>query len=128
MWQVAPTIDPTSRQGTARIALAYAPELRPGGFASIDIRAGTVVAPKLPESALLSDNRGSYVLLVGPGNRVERRAVKTGTVTENGIAVIAGLSGNERIVLRAGAFLQPGETVIPKPVANPAASPSGAGS
>ena len=128
VWQVAPTIDPTSRQGTARIALAYAPELRPGGFASIDIRAGTVVAPKLPESALLSDNRGSYVLLVGPGNRVERRAVKTGTVTEDGIAVIAGLSGNERIVLRAGAFLQPGETVIPKPVANPAASPSGAGS
>jgi len=124
VWQVAPTIDPTSRQGTARIALAYAPELRPGGFAGVEIRSGSVIAPKLPESALQSDSRGAYVYVVGSGNRVERRPVKTGTVAEDGIAVVQGLSGNERIVLRAGAFLQPGETVIPKLVA----SPVGAGS
>ena len=114
VWQVSPVIDPATRQGTARIALAYAPELRPGGFASVVIRAGTVIAPKLPESAILSDNAGAYVYIVGADSKVVRRAVKTGLVTADGIAVVEGLNGSERVVLRAGGFLQPGETVKPK--------------
>jgi len=114
VWQVSPVIDPQTRQGTARIALAYAPQLRPGGFAEVNITAGTVVAPQLPESALLSDAKGSYVYVVGNDNKVQRRPVTTGLVTAQGIAVVSGLAGNERIVLRAGGFLQPGETVIPK--------------
>jgi len=115
VWQVSPVIDPQTRQGTARIALAYAPELRPGGFASVVIRAGTVVAPLLPESAILSDEKGAFVYVVGADNKVVRRPVRTGTVSDAGIAVIDGLSGNEHVVLRAGGFLQPGETVNPKP-------------
>lgn len=114
VWQVAPVIDPLTRQGFALIALAYAPELRPGGFASATIKAGSVVAPMLPESAILSDNSGSYVYVVGAKNKVERRAVKTGLVTADGIAVVSGLAGNERVVLRAGGFLSPGETVQPR--------------
>lgn len=115
VWQIAPVIDPQTRQGIARIALAYAPELRPGGFASVTIKAGAVVAPLLPDSAILSDDQGEYVLLVGKDNKIERRKVKSGMVTETGIAVAEGLNGTERVVLRAGGFLSPGETV--KPVA-----------
>ena len=114
VWQLSPVIDPTTRQGTARIALAYAPELRPGGFASAKIRAGTLVAPLLPESAVLSDTKGNYVYVIGADNKVARRDVKTGALTNDGIAVIDGLSGGENIVLRAGAFLSPGETVKPR--------------
>ena len=113
VWQIAPVIDPASRQGTARIALAYAPELRPGGFASVSIKSGTVVAPVLPESAILSDGQGSYVYVVGPDNKVQRRPVKQGQVTPQGIIVNEGLAGTERVVLRAGGFLQPGETIKP---------------
>lgn len=123
VWQIAPVIDPTTRQGVARIALAYSPALRPGGFASVTIRAGAVVAPKLPESAILSDNAGSYVYIIGAGNKVARRPVKTGAVVADGIAVVEGLKGTERVVLRAGGFLQPGETVNPK-LAGPRASGS----
>lgn len=115
VWQIAPVIDPASRQGTARIALAYAPELRPGGFASVTIKSGTVVAPVLPESALLSDSKGSYVYIVGKDNKVERRDIKQGKITAQGIIVAEGLNGTERVVMRAGGFLQPGETI--KPVA-----------
>jgi HlyD family secretion protein len=114
VWQISPVIDPARRQGTARIALPYAPELRPGGFAKATIAAGSVVAPKLPESAILSDDRGSYVYIVGKDNKVARRAVKTGTVTADSIAVVEGLTGSEQVVLRAGAFLSPGETVKPQ--------------
>jgi HlyD family secretion protein len=115
IWQVAPVIDPATRQGIARIALAYAPELRPGGFASAMIRSGTVVAPMLPESAILSDSKGSFVYVVGRDNRVVRRDLKLGTITDKGIIILTGLDGSERIVLRAGGFLQPGEVI--KPVA-----------
>jgi HlyD family secretion protein len=116
VWQLPQVIDPASRQGLVRIALAYSPELIPGGFASAVIRAGSVVAPMLPESAILSDNQGSFVYIVGKNNKVERRAVKTGTIAANGIAVIEGLSGSEQVVLRAGGFLSPGESIQPKTV------------
>lgn len=113
VWQIAPVIDPQSRQGAARIALAYAPELRPGGFATATIKVGTMVAPVLPESAILSDGKGSFVYLVGADNKAVRRDVKTGAIVPGGIVVVEGLSGSERVVLRAGGFLQPGETVKP---------------
>jgi HlyD family secretion protein len=115
VWQISPIIDPETRQGTARIALAYAPELRPGGFAHATIAGGSVVAPVLPESAVLSDSRGSYVYIVGQDEKVIRRDVKTGAITDRGIVVLSGLTGNERIVQRAGAFLSVGEKVRPKP-------------
>ena len=114
VWQLDPVIDPQTRQGVARIALPYNLALRPGGFATATIRSGSVVAPMLPESAILSDDEGSYVYVVGAGNKVERRAVKTGLVTETGIAIVEGLNGAERVVLRAGGFLAPGDKVNPK--------------
>lgn len=114
IWQIAPVIDRTNRQGTARIALAYSPELRPGGFASATIKSGTITAPVLPESAILSDDKGSYVFIVDDRNKVVRRPVKTGLVTADGIAIVEGLTGAEKVVVRAGGFLNVGETVKPK--------------
>jgi HlyD family secretion protein len=113
VWQIEPTIDAQTRQGTARVALAYAPGLRPGGFASAEMRSGTVVAPMLPESAILSDDKGSYVYIVGKDDKVERRAVRTGIVTDRGITIAQGLNGTERVVLRAGGFLSPGDRIKP---------------
>ena len=98
----------------ARIALAYAPGLRPGGFASAVLNSGTIVAPLLPESAIQSDDKGRFVYLVGSDNRVHRRAVKTGIVTGEGVAVTDGLAGTERVVLRAGGFLADGDKVKPQ--------------
>lgn len=122
IWQVAPVIDRTNRQGTARIALPYSPELRPGGFASATIKTGTITAPILPESALLSDDRGSYVYIVDGRNKIVRRPVKTGLVTAGGIAITEGLTGAEKVVVRAGGFLNAGETVKPR-IARPAGTP-----
>ncbi len=119
VWQVSPVIDPQTRLGRVRIALSYAPELRPGGFANAEVIAGTVVAPVLAESAVLSDNAGSYVFIVDANNKVVRRPVKTGAITQSGVIVAEGLTGNERVVQRAGAFLQAGETVKPKLASKP---------
>ena len=113
VWQVAPVINSQDRQGTVRVALSFAPELRPGGFANATIRSGTVVAPILPESAILSDENGSFVYAVGEDNKVVRIPVEAGSVTPQGIVVSQGLTGRERVVLRAGGFLSEGETIKP---------------
>ena len=114
IWQISPVIDQTTRQGTARIALSFAPGLRPGGFATARINSGSFTATVLPESAVQADEEGSYVYVVGDDNKAVRRPVKTGAVTPNGIAITEGLTGKERIVLKAGGFLNPGETVNPQ--------------
>jgi HlyD family secretion protein len=49
-----------------------------------------MVAPVLPESAILSDAQGSYVYIVGKDNKVERRAVKQGRITPQGIVIAEG--------------------------------------
>lgn len=118
VWQVSPTIDRQNRQGTARIALSYAPALRPGGFATARILSGTTTAPLLPESAVLSDEQGSFVYVIDAENKAQRRAVETGMVTSEGVVITGGLTGNEKIVLRAGGFLTEGETVNPRPAGN----------
>ena len=97
--------------------MPYSAQLRPGGFASAVIHSGTVVAPMLPESAILSDNQGSYVFVVDRANKIVRRPITTGLVGPDGIAITQGLAGDERIVLRAGGFLQPGQTVNAKKLA-----------
>ena len=113
VWQKAPVISEQTRQGVARCAMSYDPALLPGGFASIALDSGSVVAPELPESAIMSDEAGSYVYIVDADNRVRRRDVRLGQIGEDGIAVAEGLAGSERIVLRAGGFLSEGEEVRP---------------
>jgi HlyD family secretion protein len=128
IWQISPMIDAQSRQGIARIALPFDRALKPGGFASVEIKAGAMSASVLPESAVQTDKDGPFVYVVGSNNKVARRAVKTGIVTLNGIAITEGLDGTERVVLYAGGFLNPDETVTPKLVkpASTSASASGA--
>jgi hypothetical protein len=101
---------------TGRIALSFAPELRPGGFATARISSGSFSATVLPESAVQADANGSYVYIVDGDNKAVRRPVKTGAVTAQGLAITEGLSGNERVVLKAGGFLNPGESVNPQPL------------
>jgi RND family efflux transporter MFP subunit len=114
VWQVSPIVDPTTRQGEARILIPYNADLRPGGFASAEIRATSAVMPLLPESAVQSDSRGSFVYIVGPDNTVARRDITIGEVSDRGMAIARGLTGNERVVMSAGAFLNPGQKVRPE--------------
>jgi HlyD family secretion protein len=114
VWQVAPVVDPQTRQGEARIAIPYAGEIRPGGFGQAVIEVGTTVAPLLPESAVQSDARGNFVYIIDGNNAVVRRDVRVGEVTDRGVTVVEGLQGDERVVLSAGAFLTPGQRVRPE--------------
>ena len=119
VWQVSPVIDPQTRQGQVKIAIPYSPAIRPGGFAEVSIAAGATTAPLLPQSAVLSDEKGNYVLIVGARDLVERRDIKVGTITDSGVTIAAGLSGQEAVVQSAGPFLNPGQKVAPVRAAAP---------
>jgi len=113
VWQVSPVIDPDTRQGMVRIAVPYSAALRPGGFADARLISGTEEAPLLPESAVQSGPEGNYVLVVDSKNMIQRKPVKVGTVTDDGVSIASGLNGNERVVVLAGAFLNVGDKVKP---------------
>ncbi len=113
VWQVSPVVNPDTRQGTVRIAVPYSDALRPGGFADARLVSGSAEAPLLPESAVQSGPEGNYVLIVGKDDKIERRPVKVGTVTDGGVSIASGLTGNEKVVVLAGAFLNVGDKVKP---------------
>jgi HlyD family secretion protein len=111
IWQIGAIIDAGTRQGTVRIVLPADQNLRPGAFARADIEVGSTTGVLLPQTAVLSDEQGNYVLVVGSGNKLERRAVTVGGARSEGLLVSRGLNGSERVVAIAGAFLRTGETV-----------------
>jgi RND family efflux transporter MFP subunit len=122
IWLLEPVIDPQSRQGVARIALPRADALRAGGFATVVIEGAQAQRPLVPQSAVLSDREGSYVLVIGKGDIVRRVPVTAGATSPEGVAILSGLTGAERVVVSAGAFLRPGEKAAPQ-MAKPAAKP-----
>jgi multidrug efflux pump subunit AcrA (membrane-fusion protein) len=86
-------------------------DLRPGAFARAEIQGGATMGVILPQTAVLSDEQGTYALVVGADDKVERRAVTVAGAHSEGLLVSGGLTGNERVVAIAGAFLRTGEQV-----------------
>ncbi len=67
---------------------------------------------EVPLSAVFSDaTTPSYVWIVEDGDKVKRRAVETGRLTNAGIVVQKGLAPGERIVTQGGQFLRDGVEV-----------------
>jgi RND family efflux transporter MFP subunit len=108
---LAAVIDPMSRLAEVRITLTKDPLLRPGAFAHGTAVVGHDQRPLVPQTALLTDSGGSYVLVVGSDNKVVRRGVRYGDAQSGGVAILEGLTGDERVVATAGAFLKEGEAV-----------------
>jgi len=104
-------IDPATRLGDIRIKLQPDPALRPGAFARAEVAVDKAQRPVLPQTAVLADSNGSYVLIVSPDNKVERHPVRVSGVTDAGAIISSGLTGNERVVATAGGFLRDGEQV-----------------
>ena len=106
-------IDPATRLGMARVALTPDPNLRPGAFARADVTVSNAQRTVLPQTAILSDDRGSYVLVVNAQNKVERRAVRVSGMIQSGVTIAEGVAGRDKVVATAGAFLQEGDLVKP---------------
>jgi len=110
-------IDPQTRLGDIRIRLQPDPALRPGAFARAVVTVDKTQRPVLPQTAVMADSNGSYVLVVDTAGKVERHTVRVSGTTDSGVIIAEGLVGNERVVATAGGFLRDGETVNVAPSA-----------
>jgi HlyD family secretion protein len=106
-------IDPATRLGMVKVELTADPNLRPGAFARAEVTVSNAERAVLPQTAVLNDDKGSYVLVVNGEGKVERRAVRVSGIVQGGVIIAEGLTPADRIVTTAGAFLQEGELVNP---------------
>ena len=75
----------------------------------------------VPRAAILSDQRGDYVYVVGADNRAQQRRIELGQTTPTTAVVTNGLSEGETIIIEGIQRVRPGAPVAPAP-AGPAAS------
>jgi len=94
--------------------------LLPGQFATVIIeRADAVDAILLPQAAMLTDQGGSYVLLVNDEDVVQARRIRTGQRFGANVVVVDGLAAGERVVLYGIQKVRPGLKVTPELSAGP---------
>ena len=106
-------IDPATRLGTVKISLTPDPNLRPGAFARAEVTVSNAERAVLPQTAVLNDEKGSYVLVVNAQGKIERKTIRVTGMVPGGVTIAEGIDPKDQIVTTAGAFLQEGETVKP---------------
>jgi membrane fusion protein (multidrug efflux system) len=91
-------------------------ELTDGEFVTVlmeGVQPVEVVA--IPRAAVLSDQRGDYVFVVGPDNKAEQRRIQLGQSTPVMGSVISGLAPGEKVIVEGLQRVHPGQPVSPGP-------------
>lgn len=69
----------------------------------------------VPRSAVLSDQQGEYVYVVGADNKAEQRRIKLGQSTSTIAAVTNGLAVGDKVIVEGLQKVRPGQAVAPGP-------------
>lgn len=109
---VDPTVDRSSRLGRVSVALPPHAAMRAGLFARGSITIGKRQAITVPLSAVSFSKNGTYVQLA-TNNVVEMRNVQTGLKSGTRVEIVDGLMEGQEVVVRAAAFVRPGERILP---------------
>ncbi|MBT3071272.1 efflux RND transporter periplasmic adaptor subunit [Rhodomicrobium sp. Az07] len=93
-------------------------ELSDGEFVRVILEGvQPVQAVAIPRAAVLTDQRGDYVFVVGADNKAELRRIELGQTTGTKAFVLKGLSAGENIVVEGLQRVKPGQPVLPGPPA-----------
>jgi len=111
----APTLDPATGTIAVRGILDNGDEaLLPGMFARIRVPLETdVPALLVPDTALGSDQGGSYLLVVAPDHTVTEKRVKTGPLDGALRVIESGLAAEDMVVIDGLQRAVPGQAVDP---------------
>jgi membrane fusion protein (multidrug efflux system) len=91
-------------------------ELTDGEFVTVLLQGvEPVEVLAIPRAAVLSDQQGDSVFVVGPDNKAEQRRIQLGQSTPTVAAVISGLSPGQKVVVEGLQRVRPGMTVAPGP-------------
>ncbi len=74
-----------------------------------------IQALAVPRAAVLQDQQGSYVFVVGPGDKAEERRITLGQSTPETAVVLAGLKEGEQVISDGIQRVRPGIVVSPAP-------------
>jgi membrane fusion protein (multidrug efflux system) len=69
----------------------------------------------IPRAAVLSDQQGDYVFVLGADNKAEQRRIKLGQSTSTVAAVTNGLSAGEKVIVEGLQRVRPNQAVAPGP-------------
>jgi len=99
----------SSTDGVAR-------ELTDGEFVTVLLEGvQPVEVLAIPRAAVLSDQQGDYIFVVGPDNKAEQRRIQLGQSTPTLAAVINGLSTGDKVIVEGLQRVRPGQPVSPGP-------------
>jgi membrane fusion protein, multidrug efflux system len=99
--------------------------LLPGAYVTINIRrAAPEQRPMVPVEAVQTEEHGSFVLLIGPDNKIKQQPVTLGPQIAQDFVVEKGVAAGDRIVVSGIQKARPGELVHPVP-AEPASTTPG---
>ncbi|HUN40980.1 MAG TPA: efflux RND transporter periplasmic adaptor subunit [Acetobacteraceae bacterium] len=88
--------------------------LLPGAYVTVLVRHAKPLERLLvPVAAVQTDQSGSYVLTVGPGNKVAQQPIVTGAQIAQNFIVTKGLTTGERVIVTGVQKVLPGEVVNP---------------
>lgn len=106
---------------------AGARELSDGEFVTVILQGVEPVEQlAIPRAGVLSDQQGSYVWVVGDGNKAEQRRIQLGQSTPDQAVISAGLKEGETVVVDGVQRVRPGAVVNPAPAgAGPTMAPQG---
>lgn len=120
------TVDPNTGSQTIRAQFANPNGLlQPGMYVRAQLGQGTQLqGMPVPQRAVGRDERGNAtVLVVGQGNKVEPRVIKTDRVVGDAWLVTSGLKPGDKVIVEGAMMLRPGMPVTPQPW-NPNAKPA----
>jgi membrane fusion protein (multidrug efflux system) len=106
-------VDPTTDTMTIRAGLPN-PQRRlvDGQLVGVTVeRAQPQPVVVVPQAALIADQAGAYVLVVGNDGKLEQRRVQVGQPTGSDITIPQGLKPGERVVVEGIQKVRPGQTV-----------------
>ncbi|HEX7695058.1 MAG TPA: efflux RND transporter periplasmic adaptor subunit, partial [Sphingomonas sp.] len=120
------TVDPNTGSQTIRAQFANPNGLlQPGMYVRAQLAQGTQLQGMLvPQRAVGRDERGdATVMVVGQGNKIEPRVIKTDRVIGDFWLVTSGLKPGDKVIVEGAMMLRPGMPVTPQPW-NPNAKPA----
>ena len=133
---VEPTVSATTDTVLVRARIANPPlhrgddaqpierPLVDGAFVSVLVEGiQPVMAMGIPRKAVLADQQGDYVYVIGPDNKAQQRRIQLGQSTPTTAVVAGGLKEGEMVVSDGIQRIRPGIEVAPGPASPPPGAP-----
>jgi len=108
--EVAPAADPLSRTASVKINIDEAPQLRSGQFARVALPGRNKNTLFVPDSAVHTFGQMDRLFVVSR-NKAHLRLVRTGSILDDQIEILAGLEPGESVITHSSSQLVDGQPV-----------------